>query len=784
MRYQPVSSRPSSQTRPARSLAVAAGRVLSLAAAAVPSLLATTASAQTAFEWAAPVDGLWSNTMNWSPMGSPGAGSNSDTATLGLMGPYTVTLDVSRTIGGLNLSNPEVVLLLEAGRSLNLAGNAVGFGTLIVSQAALNATSTVRIADGVVADVDLVLDGTFTSRAIVTGPTGTGTRATIGASSTATGVGEFDGLLDLAGTITAEGVDGRIDFDLDDDTITGGGTLVDLDGVFDFNGHTLTNITVSGTPALLAGDSLTIGAGVVFTDPLTVSDAALNATSTVRIADGVVADVDLVLDGTFTSRAIVTGPTGTGTRATIGASSTATGVGEFDGLLDLAGTITAEGVDGRIDFDLDDDTITGGGTLVDLDGVFDFNGHTLTNITVSGTPALLAGDSLTIGAGVVFTDPLTVSDAALNATSTVRIADGVVADVDLVLDGTFTSRAIVTGPTGTGTRATIGASSTATGVGEFDGLLDLAGTITAEGDDGRIDFDLDDDTITGGGTLVDLDGVFDFNGHTLTNITVSGTPALLAGDSLTIGAGVVFTDPLTVSDAALNATSTVRIADGVVADVDLVLDGTFTSRAIVTGPTGTEESAGFTPGSVISGRGQLDGNIPVLPNVIRPGTSTNPDTIAFSLSGGTTFTDTTNLQIGFAGVEPGEFGQIQNSGNLNLDGTLRVTALGGFEPLSTNEIEIISGGTITGRFDTVEYTGNLEPGDVARAFYEDNRVVFAVTCNADVTLPAGVLNIFDVVVFINTWNAQGPGSDFNEDGVVNILDVVAFISLWNVGCPE
>ena len=47
----------------------------------------------------------------------------------------------------------------------------------------------------------------------------------------------------------------------------------------------------------------------------------------------------------------------------------------------------------------------------------------------------------------------------------------------------------------------------------------------------------------------------------------------------------------------------------------------------------------------------------------------------------------------------------------------------------------------------------------------------------------GVVNILDVVTFINNWNAMGPGSDFNADGNINILDVVSFINAWQVGCP-
>jgi hypothetical protein len=47
----------------------------------------------------------------------------------------------------------------------------------------------------------------------------------------------------------------------------------------------------------------------------------------------------------------------------------------------------------------------------------------------------------------------------------------------------------------------------------------------------------------------------------------------------------------------------------------------------------------------------------------------------------------------------------------------------------------------------------------------------------------GDVNILDVIAFIATWNAQGPGSDFNNDGAINILDVIGFVQLWQGECP-
>ncbi|MCA9304695.1 MAG: hypothetical protein KC996_11290 [Phycisphaerales bacterium] len=55
-------------------------------------------------------------------------------------------------------------------------------------------------------------------------------------------------------------------------------------------------------------------------------------------------------------------------------------------------------------------------------------------------------------------------------------------------------------------------------------------------------------------------------------------------------------------------------------------------------------------------------------------------------------------------------------------------------------------------------------------------------CDADLT-GDGVLDIFDVFVFLDLFNAGHPDADFNSDGVLDIFDVFAFLDLFNAGCP-
>ncbi|MEZ6163457.1 MAG: GC-type dockerin domain-anchored protein [Phycisphaerales bacterium] len=55
-------------------------------------------------------------------------------------------------------------------------------------------------------------------------------------------------------------------------------------------------------------------------------------------------------------------------------------------------------------------------------------------------------------------------------------------------------------------------------------------------------------------------------------------------------------------------------------------------------------------------------------------------------------------------------------------------------------------------------------------------------CPADLT-GDGVLNFFDVSVFLSAYNAMNPAADFTGDGAFNFFDVSAFLNAYNAGCP-
>lgn len=62
--------------------------------------------------------------------------------------------------------------------------------------------------------------------------------------------------------------------------------------------------------------------------------------------------------------------------------------------------------------------------------------------------------------------------------------------------------------------------------------------------------------------------------------------------------------------------------------------------------------------------------------------------------------------------------------------------------------------------------------------------VLGSDCPADIALPFGELNFFDLSVFLSWYNQQDPRADIAApEGVFNFFDVASYIGLYNAGCP-
>jgi hypothetical protein len=72
-------------------------------------------------------------------------------------------------------------------------------------------------------------------------------------------------------------------------------------------------------------------------------------------------------------------------------------------------------------------------------------------------------------------------------------------------------------------------------------------------------------------------------------------------------------------------------------------------------------------------------------------------------------------------------------------------------------------------------SANSDPADL---------VVLGSDCPADIALPFGELNFFDLSVFLSWYNQQDPRADLAAPaGVFNFFDVAAYLGLYNAGCP-
>jgi hypothetical protein len=61
-------------------------------------------------------------------------------------------------------------------------------------------------------------------------------------------------------------------------------------------------------------------------------------------------------------------------------------------------------------------------------------------------------------------------------------------------------------------------------------------------------------------------------------------------------------------------------------------------------------------------------------------------------------------------------------------------------------------------------------------------IAVAGACIPDLTVD-GVLDFFDVSMFLNAYNAMDPLADLTGDGIFDFFDVSAFLNAFNAGCP-
>lgn len=77
---------------------------------------------------------------------------------------------------------------------------------------------------------------------------------------------------------------------------------------------------------------------------------------------------------------------------------------------------------------------------------------------------------------------------------------------------------------------------------------------------------------------------------------------------------------------------------------------------------------------------------------------------------------------------------------------------------------------------------DLHTGDGGASLVTLDLGCMGTSCPADLT-GDGVLNFFDVSLFLNAFNANDPLADITGDGLFNFFDVAEFIGDFSAGCP-
>lgn len=491
---------------------------LAILVAAGLAMLSPTAHAQSTFEWASPVDGDFSVAANWFPSVVPG---ELDTAVLGGVGRYVVTLDVSVPLAELQLTNPEASLQLQ-GRSLTVRG-LEGPGEVVVRGTPGAGHSTYLFANGgATLNGRIGLAGAGYSGAIVEAEDGT--VAVVGPEGILTGQG--GGLAgdwisygtiaaDRSGWLAARGIEVRGGtlrasnggtLALDETSISNATIEGGTGGTFATNVNTVvTDSVIRGQVTIEPREDLTFGTGVDIQGILVLHDVPSDSSGArLFVKDDVVIDGVVRLAGSSPRKAVIK-PYGTSTGHALGPNAIISGTNgqiigqwtsEADIFIDQPGEIEVRGM-----------TATAGTLRSSNGGVLTIDGCKLTNVTLVagpnsqfgtswstvltdtrlvGTYPMRPGNALTLGPGVVIEEELVMHDEPGSISATLLyINPGVTVEGVIRMEGDTTGMARLEPMDGTG--QTLGESGTITGsMGRLIGSLSIRGTLSPSPRPGRL----------------------------------------------------------------------------------------------------------------------------------------------------------------------------------------------------------------------------------------------------------------------------------------------------------
>ena len=603
-----------------------------------------------------------------------------------------------------------------------------------------------------------------------------------------------------------------------------------------------------GDMGINSGQVLAIGAGGIINDgTITVNAQPGTATTLFRFDEnetiGGTGVIDLNIgnaNGDFGDAQITTA---LGVVGTFGPGQTITGKGQLNGDFVLDGTIEADRANqdlliiGTLDasnggviratndaFAVVSNADITGATLESDNGgsvLVRFANSTFDGVTNTGDAGIRSGSTLGL-----------VSDFTNNGTFTVNSQTGTATTICLVttdgvaIRGSGTIDLNIGDPNGDlgdaqletadGVTATNAASHTITGKGRVDGSWNNNGTIsgnrlnqdlqlqgtfdqsgggTIRGDDGGFAL-IRNSEITGGFFDSSNGGSVDFIGanNAVDGVTSQGDTGLRSSAVVKVRqGGITNNGTLSVNNNASTASTALD------AENDATIDGNGEIFLGISEANGDLSDAtlgadeGFTltigAGQTITGKGRLRGLVTV-EGTIAPGNNPGGDEIDTvfvrpnATSEGITLASTCEFAVEATAEEVND--RISSTVPVTIQGgTLRFTPTQGFEPPRPSRYTIIEAPEITGIFDTLIYEGILPDGAVFRAVYEEDEVIAAVTCKADIAAPIGVLDLQDISFFTQLFLAGSPLVDLAPpSGVLDLADIGTFVTEFLAGCSE
>lgn len=297
------------------------------------------------------------------------------------------------------------------------------------------------------------------------------------------------------------------------------------------------------------------------------------------------------------------------------------------------------------------------------------------------------------------------------------------------------------------------------------------GQISANGINTLID--LNNTTIVNGQLGTINDGLVQVANSTFDGVECNAHVGVQNATVLSILNGVTNEQAIIVNDTGGgSATALTWLDDSELGGDGLVVLNSFSTRSRIL-ISGDATMATLGQNQRLEGIGSIDAPF------------TNRGTIAPGMSIGTmfatlpiTYTDTSVFE---AEVDATTGDLLDSSSTIVIDGTLDVLFVDGFAPTGFWARKVMEGSSITGKFDAVNIPTPPPAGFVTRVYNSGTELFVGQTCPSDTNLD-GVLNFFDVSVFLSNYNAGNSAADLNGDGVLNFFDVSVFLSSYNMGC--